>query len=351
MEAHANQAARWPLAAIVILIPLLSACDSGPVEPNLESNVTVLTGAEVTTTDDAVLVAGVASIPLGNRPRGMYVQHHTEYTYGGLHQPINNELVGESWYMDVGRSIITRESEDTVFYRYLDFGDVALEGTPALHIEQDTVRTITAGDQVRVYQNHILDRVQINIHRLNLDGSTVSFVPEPFYEHMVGGGAIELTASGSADLQPTSASVTVRPGARVVDLWNGEDLAFDQTRPVLRTDQPLVIELSRSLNPGQSVLRLSYVPPVGSGVALEVLRRASACFQLKRSTDRIVIPAEALAEVASHLPEEEGAFVFRIYEYLVKDDALEIVRVEDGTRQTLSGLQLNSFGFYLRMRR
>jgi hypothetical protein len=93
------------------------------------------------------------------------------------------------------------------------------------------------------------------------------------------------------------------------------------------------------------------VRPGARVVALEVLRRASACFQLKRSTDRFVIPAEALAEVASHLPEEEGAFVFRIYEYLVKDDALEIVHVEDGKSETLSGLELNSFGFYLTMRR
>jgi hypothetical protein len=95
MEAHANRAARWPLAAIVFFIFILplSACDSGPADPDLEPNVVVLTGADVTTTDDAVLVAGVASIPLGNRPRGMYVQHHTEYTYGGLHQPINDDLL------------------------------------------------------------------------------------------------------------------------------------------------------------------------------------------------------------------------------------------------------------------
>ena len=83
----------------------------------------------------------------------------------------------------------------------------------------------------------------------------------------------------------------------------------------------------------------------------EVLRRASACFQLKEGTDRVVIPASALAEVASHLPEEEGSFVFRIFEYLVKEDALQIVRVEGGTTEDLSGIQVNVFGFYLRMRR
>ncbi len=350
MDARINVATRWPLAAMVCILSS-PACDPGPTAPNLESNVTVLPGAEVITTDEAVLVADVAHIQFGNRPRGMYVQHHTEYTYGGLYERINDELVGESWYMDVGRRIVTRESGDTVFYRYLDFGDVALEGTPARHVEQDTVRVFTGGDRVRVYQNYILDRVLIYSHRLNMDGSTVSFVHEPFYERMVGGGEIDLTASGSADIEPTSASLTFRPGARVAVLWNGNDLAFDVERPVLRTDEPLVVELSRPLDPGRSVLILSYAPAPGSGVDPAVVRRASACFQLEKSTDRVVIPAKALAEVASHLPEEEGGFVFRIYEYLVKDDAFEIVRVEDGTSESLSGLQLNSFGFYLRMRR
>jgi hypothetical protein len=99
--------------------------------------VTVLAGAEVTTTDDAVVVGGVPRIHLGGGPRGMFVQQSTEYTYGGLYEQINEELVGESWYMDVGRRVVTRESGDTIFTRALDFGNVALEGTPASHFEID----------------------------------------------------------------------------------------------------------------------------------------------------------------------------------------------------------------------
>ena len=71
---------------------------------------------------------------------------------------------------------------------------------------------------------------------------------------------------------------------------------------------------------------------------------------------RLVTPTpseleSALAEVASHLPEAEGGFVFRIYEYLVMEDVLEIVRIEDGITEKLSGLQSNGFGLYVQMRR
>jgi hypothetical protein len=338
------------LAVIAFALPVF-ACESGPAGPDLESNVSVFAGGEMATTDEAVLVDGVPRVQLGKTPRGMFVQHMTEYTYGGPYERINDELVGESWYLDVGRAIVARESGDTVFYRYLDFGDVALEGTAALHIEEDTVRAYPAGDHVRVDQNYILDRVLIYVHRLNMNGTTVSFVHEPYYEDMIGGRAVELTASGSADIRPTAASLTFRPGARVTGLWNGADLAFDAEQPVLHPDVPLVVQLSRPLESVQSVLQLFYAPPPGSGVDPETIRRASVCFQLKSRSDRVVIPAEALAEAASHLPVEEGLFIFRIYEYLPQNDVMTIVRVENGASESLSGLQVNVFGFYTRMRR
>jgi len=341
---------RWLLGAVATL--LASACDSGPSEPpTLESNVTVLAGAEVTTTDDAVVVGGVPRIHLGGGPRGMFVQQSTEYTYGGLYEQINEELVGESWYMDVGRRVVTRESGDTIFTRALDFGDVALEGTPASHFEIDTARVIDTGDGVRVYENLILNRVLIYVHRLNMDGSTVSFVHAPFYEHMLADGAIELTASGSEDIEPFSAALTLAEGARVTALSNGDDLYFERERQMLRTDEPLVVELSRPLDPSRAVLRLVYLPPPESDVDPETARRASAAFELMGRTDRVVIPASALAEVASHLPEEEGGFILRVSEYFVKEDVYRLVRVEDGTAETLSGLQVSHFTIYVGMSR
>ncbi len=112
---------------------------------------------------------------------------------------------------------------------------------------------IDTGREVRVFENGILNRVLIYSHLRNRDGSTVSVVHEPFYEHMVAGGAIELTASGSDDIEPTSASFTLRAGARVTALSNGEDLDFQQERPVLRTDAALVVQLSRPLDPDRAL--------------------------------------------------------------------------------------------------
>ena len=340
-------------ASIAIAVVLASACHSDPTqtESTAVPNVTALLGAQMVTTDSAVLVDGERRIDFGNSPRGIFVDHFTEFTYGGMYERINDALVDESWYMDVGRRIVTGVRGDTVFSRALDFGDVALEGTPALRHEIDTAIVVDAGDQVRVYENILLNRILIYNHRLNIDGSEVTFVHEPFYEHMVAGGAIELTASGSEDIEPTSASLTLRAGARIATVWNGMDLNFEQVRPVLRTDEPLVIELTRPLDPDRSLLLLAYAPPPPYDVDPEVVRRASAIFALQERTDRLVIPASALAEVASHLPEPEGGFVFRMYEYHVMEDVLEIVRVEDGIAETLSGLQSNGFGLYVTMRR
>lgn len=339
--------------SIAIAVVLSSAC-SGPIEPKEQTmvpNVTVLPGAQMVTTDSAVLVDGDRRIHFGDGPRGIFVNHFTEFTYGGMYERINDALVDESWYMDVGRRIVTDVRGDTVFSRALDFGDVALEGTPALRHEIDTAIVVDAGNNVRVYENVLLNRILIYNHRLNMDGSEVTFSHEPFYEHMVAGGAIELTASGSADIEPTSASLTLRAGARITTMWNGVDLNFEQVRPVLRTDEPLVVELTRQLDPDRTLLRLAYAPPTPNDLDPDVIRRASAVFALQERTDRLVIPASALAEVASHLPEAEGGFVFRIYEYLVMEDVLEIVRIGDGITEKLSGLQSNGFGLYVQMRR
>jgi len=343
-----------PIWSMVISLAavLISACDSRPtgLSEADEPNVTVLAGGDVATTDTAVLVNGQTHIDFGDGPMGIFVQHHTEYTYGGLHGHLNEDLREESWYMDVSRRIVTRESGDTTFYRSLDFGDVALEGTPASFLEVDTATAINTGHDVRVYENHLLHRVLIYSHRLNMDGSTVTFAHEPYYEHMVAGGGIELTASGSDDIAPTSTTLTFRAGARVTGLSNGDEFAFEQERPVLRPDEPLVVELSRPLAPDRTVLYLFYAPAPQT-VDPAVARRASAVFVLTETTDRVVIPASALTEMASHLPEAEGEYVFRIVEYIVKEDVLDIVRIDGDVAESLTGIQGNIFGFYLLMRR
>jgi hypothetical protein len=336
------------------LVVAVLACACGSTEPGDETevpNVTMYPGVEMVTTDTAVLVNGERFIDFGHGPRGVFVDHFTEYTYGGMYERINDELVGESWYMDVGRRIVTDVRGDTVFTRALDLGDVALEGTPALRHEVDTAIVVDAGDQVHVYENIIVNRVLIYSHRLNMDGSEVSFAHEPYYERMLAGEAIELTASGSEDIEPTSASITLRQGMRITSLRNGEELPFEHELTVFRTDLPLVVNLDRPLDPDRSLLLLAYAPPPPFDVDPDVVRRATAVFKLQERTDRLVIPASALAAVASQLPAPEGGFVFRIYEYRVMEDALEIVRIKDGITEALSALQSNGFGLYVRLRR
>jgi hypothetical protein len=343
---------RWiPLA---IGVALLAACHSEPSDPTETSdapNVTVLVGAQVVVTDTAVLIGAGRRIDFGDGPFGIISDHFTEFTYGGLYETINDALVDESWYMDVGRRIVTDVRGDTVFTRALDFGDVALQGMAANRYASDSALMVDTGDGVLVYENLLLNRLHIYAHRINVDGSTVTFAHAPFYESMVAGGEVELTASGSDEIAPTSASLTLDAGARVTALWNGEYLAFGQQRPVLRSDQPLIVELDRSLDPDRTVLFLIYAPAPTHDVDPASVRRARAVFMLTERTNRVVIPASALAEIASHLPVSEDGFIFRIHEYGVMEDVLEIVRLGDGITELLSGIQKNGFGWYVWMRR
>ncbi|UCD25551.1 MAG: hypothetical protein JSW51_06455 [Gemmatimonadota bacterium] len=343
---------RWQSIAIAVV--LVFACNVGPTEQTgltEEPNVTVHTGVELVTTDTAVLVNDEELIDFGRGPFGFGVYGFTEFTYGGLYEAINDHLVDESWFLDVARRVITDVRGDTVFSRSLDFGDVALEETPAHRIEMDTVIVFDAGDHVRVYENILLNRIIVHSRVLRQDGSEVVFHHESCYDRILAGQAVELTASGSDEIAPTSAAFTPQPGIRITALWNGEYLRFDRRLPLFHTDYPLVVELSRSIDPDMSVLHLHYVPPPRHDVDPDLLRRASAVFQLQERTDRLVIPASALAEVASHVTDAEGWYVFRIYEYHVMEDVLEIERLKAGITEMLTGLQSNGFGLYVRIRR
>ncbi|MGH9201977.1 MAG: hypothetical protein ACRD2A_12175, partial [Vicinamibacterales bacterium] len=343
------------LTSIAIVVVAAFACETPPPTQNTDRtevpNVTVLSGAEVVTTDTAVLVNGERLISFGIGPAGMLLVSFQEFSYGGMYEKINDELVDDQSFMDVGRRIVTDARGDTVFSRALDFGEVTLGGSPVSRFQIDTARVIEAGDEVQVYENGLLNRILIYAQRLNLDGSKVTFAHEPFYEHMLAGRAVELRASGSGDIAPTSASLRATVGARVTRLWNGSDLDFEKKMPVLRTDEPLVVELSRPLDPDRTIIVLAFFQPPPYNIDPAVADRASAVFMLKERTRRVVIPAAALADVAAHLPIAEGGLVFRIYEYVVAEDVLEIHRRRDGITEPLNFLQSNGVGFYVRMKR
>ena len=342
---------------VVVAVVLAAACDSGPTEQEEQDgrtevpNVRMLAGAQLVTTDTAVLIDGARFIVFGDRPIGISSQHSCEFKYGAFYEWLSDELMGEGWFIDISRRIVTDRRGDTVFTRYLDFGAVALEGTPAHHFQIDTAIVVDAGDHIRVDENYILDRILVYSHQTNMDGSEVTFVHEPFYEHMLAGGAVELTASGSEDIEPTAISLSFGPGVWVTGLWNGEDLSFEREQPVFRTDKPLVIELSRELDPDRTALSLFYAPPPPYNTDPEIVRPASAVFQLQETTDRVVIPAADLEEIASHLPEPEGVYLLGIHEYTVTQDALQILRIEAGITESLTALESNGCRLEVRMRK
>lgn len=337
-------------AACFAIVVTAAGCGDGPTRPTFEPNVAVFPGAAVTTSDDAVLVGGAPHIDFGSGIRAIFLQHSTRFTYGGLYERINDGLTDESWYLDFRRSRITAERADTVFRRAVDFGDVALDGTAAIRTEINDPFVSQRDDHVRVLERYLLFRVLIYSHRHNIDGSEVSFVHEPFYEGMVGGQPVSLTASGSPEVHPASASFTVQPGPRVTTVWNGDVLPFESSMSELRHDQPLMLELDRPVDPDKTMIRIFYAPPNEAGVSSEVRRLASAAFGLLGRTDRVVIPPSALREIASHLPEALGGFIIQVSEYQIEDDVMDVT-YSDGIEETFAVLRASHFRIYARMPR
>lgn len=348
MNPSASRRTRGRRLLAFCLLAALGACDTG-VRPTFEPNVTALLGADVSTDEGGVTVGGTPHIEFGSQPRGIFVQHFTRYVYSGLTGGVNDELWSDSWYMDTGRTPKTVRG-DTTFYRSLDFGDVTLEGTPARRHVVDTVRLYDTPDGVRVYEKTILNRIVFYSFRQNADGSTVSFAHEPYYERMLDGDALELAATGSEEVAPFSQLVTLTPGARIESISQGGPLDFRNQRPVLDTTDPLVVQLSRPIHPDKAFLRLFWVPPCCDPADPELLDRARVVFELNGPTDRVVIPAAPLAELESRLPDDtERVLILQVTEYLARADALEIVHLPEGTRESLSSVQANVFRVYAEM--
>jgi hypothetical protein len=328
----------------------VGGCDDGQTVETYDPNVVVFPAASVTTTDDGVLVAGVPHIDFGTGIRAIFLQHSTRFTYGGLYDRINDGLTDEGWYLDLRRHRVTVERADTVFRRGVDFGDVALDGAAANRTEINDPIITPRADYVRVLERYLLFRVLIYSRRYNMDGSEVTFVEEPFYERMVNGRPVTLSVTGTTEVEPASASFVVRPGPRVVALWNGAALDFENVMSELRPDQPLMLEVDRPLDPDKTIVRIFYAPPNEAGVSPEVRQSASAAFTLLDRSSRVVIPPSALKEIASNLPEAVGGFIIQISEYEVEDDVMD-VKYSDGEEETFSVARASHFRIYARMPR
>ncbi len=330
--------------------PFVDPVDGDDLAP--EPNVTVLAGGQMVTTDTAVLVNGYSHIDFGDGQRGVFIDHQTEYTYGGgWYEEVNDELWGDSWYIDVELTLRTSGGGDTILFRSLDFGDVWLEETLADRYERDTTEIYEGRDFVMVSENYINSRVLVYAHRYNDDGSGVSFAHEPFYEQMVAGGSIQLTVGGSDEIDSTSSDITVQPGFRVDSIWNGEPVGFQQSMPIFTPDQPLVISFNRPLQPDQTIIHLVFWVTPQNEMNGQISNNARAVFMLNESTSRVVIPASALNQIASHLPDGEGGFLLRIYEYHVMEDLFQIYRLDEGHTMPLKGVQSNMVGFLVKIRR
>ncbi|MEM7414925.1 MAG: hypothetical protein AAF389_05460 [Gemmatimonadota bacterium] len=336
------------LPRLLCLCVLAAACEDPLLEESFEPNVTVYEAAEVVTTDAALVVDGAPLIDFGDGIRSIIARHQVTYSYGGLHEPTNDELSDEGWHLDFLRHRVTAERGDSVFLRGVDFGEVALGGSPAGRSERTDPIVTPRDGYVRVIERYLLYRALIYSTRLNRDGSTVEFYHEPYYERMVAGQPVILSAPGSSEVDPATASLTLRPGPRLTGLWNGQSRDYQQSMQSLDVGEHLVIDLDRPLEADRGLVRLLYAPPNDAGVSEEDRRRASATFVLLDDTDRIVIPSSALRSISAHLPEVLGAFIIDVREYLVTPDVMT-VRYADDVSETFDMIRTSSVRVYARM--
>jgi len=334
-----------------VLLALSVGCESTPTEPTYEPNVVVFGAALVSQTNDALLVAGTPHIDFGNGIRSIFLQHSTRYVYRGVFDHLTSDReMDESWYLDFRRSRVIDQRADTLFRRAVDFGDVTLDGVLADRLVIDDPFVVPRGDLLWAFEGYLTFRASFYGFRSVLNGSDVSFRREPAYDNIMAGRPITLAAGGTDEVDPVSASFTVRPGPRVMDLWNGETVDFENSMPELRHDRPLMIELDRPLDPDRTLVRIFYVPPNDAGVSPEQRQLSSAAFMLLGRSQRIVIPPSALAEIARHLPEPVGQFIVQISEYLVDEDVMD-VRYSDGEEERFAVLRVSSFRIYATMAR
>lgn len=333
------------------LVAATAACDGTPTELTLEPNVAVFAAADVSQTDDAVLVGGTPQIDFGDGVRAILFSHQTRYVYRGVFEHLDSDREkDDSWYMDLRRSRTVEQRADTLFRRAVDFGDVTLDGTLADRLVNPNPFTAQRGDSVWAFDGYLTFRAAFYSYRSVLGGSDVSFRHEPAYDNIVAGRPVTLVVEGSDEVDPASASFALQPGPQVVDLWNGETVDFENSMPELRHDRPLALELDRPVERDRAIIRIFYAPPNDAGVSEDDRRLASAAFMLLGRSQRIVIPPSALSEMASHLPEPFGRYIIQISEYLVEDDVMD-VRYSDGEEETFSVIRTSSFRIYATMAR
>lgn len=338
-------------SALVLATLLGAIACSEPTGLSNDPNVEVFAGVGVTSTEDAIFVGGTPRIHLGSGPRMVIVSHQVEYDYGGLPEPVNDGLWDDQWYMDVGRSTFVEQRGDTLVRRYLDFGEVTLEGVPAMVLLNEEPHVIDDGNEIRLYENHLINRLVIYGYRRNRDGSEVSFVRQPFYDHMLTGAELSLVVGGSDDVEPTQATITARSVPRVVGLTSGAALDFETERQSVRIDRPLVLDLDREIDPDHALVRLFYVPLPGATVDPAVLDAARLVFALTGRTSRVVIPPSALAALAEMAPEEEADYILQINEYDYDEGLLELRRVGSDAVELGRAVHTRSFRIWVTMAR
>lgn len=338
-------------SALVLATLLGAIACSEPTGLTDDPNVEVFAGVGVTSTEDAILVGGTPRIHLGNGPRMVIVSHQVEYDYGGLPDPVNEGLFDEGWYIDVGRSTLVEQRGDTLVRRYLDFGEVTIEGVPAMRLMNEEPFVTHPQGEVRLYENYLIYRLSMYGYRRNRDGSEVLFVRQPFYDRMVAGASLSLVVGGSDEVEATEATISTRPGPRIVGLTSGDALDFETERQAIRVDRPLVLDLDREIDPDQALVRLFYVPLPGTTVDPGVVDAARLVFALTGRTSRVVIPPSALAELTAAAPEADANYILHLSEYDYDEGLLELRQVGSDAVELGRAVHTRSFRVWVRMSR
>jgi hypothetical protein len=326
---------------LLILVLGLTACDSEPVRPFLETgNVNFQIGAEAVQSDSGVIVNGHMVIAYPRNHEALWVDRFDHYRFGGFpeHDYAQSTRRSLSWWLSF-RHGHPPEDGDSLIFSFVDHGEATVAGEPMERF--DDLPHVGPNVPVR-FENFIDYRARPFVWAEWWHGGEETWEHAPYFEDLIAGAELTIQTTGSDEVAPLSGTFSVTPFAELTGIASGNPLSLDGDMPVVRTDAPLTLEFTRPLDPAHSFIAL---------FPFRGIDGRHAFIQPRSAVDRVVIPAEALTELVEGAEGSRLAYMMIVLEVHSLEGAIEGVFRESGDAFSIPFVQRGETGVHLYLER
>lgn len=284
----------YPSARALLPLLLFVACSdaTGPEQPDPapgETGVLFAFDGSVVHSDSAVALNGRRIITYPSRDESVWLDRFLHFGFGGFTElGYPQPRVSDSWRIQITDNETYIERNDSTILGYADHGVVTIEGVAAEKLTDLPV--VMPGDPWG-FENFVRYLTSSYQQVTWAGGEVTQFALSDYHDRLIEGDAIEITSSGSAQMNAATGSFRAATVATLVGLENGESvsLAVDQP-PTLHTDTTVVLEFDHPLDPARAYIMVIPFPGAPAGAR-------GAFLQPIEAAERIVIPSPVLAEL------------------------------------------------------